>query len=71
MVNLQPPIKQREQVQQYVLQLEKQLPSKAEMDALLSDITQAGLGNALQFELFLSGQLDGWTTTPSSPSVCA
>ena len=40
--------KQREQVQQYVTQLEKQLPSKAEMDALLSDINQAGLGRSLQ-----------------------
>src|SRR2546427_8769675 len=42
--------KQREQVQQYVTQLEKQLPSKAEMAALLSDINQAGLGRSLQFE---------------------
>ena len=32
------------QVQEYVTQLEKQLPGKAEMDALLSDINQAGLG---------------------------
>lgn len=56
-VNLQPLIKQREQAQQYVLQLEKQLPSKAEMDALLSDITQAGLGRSLQFELFRPGSL--------------
>jgi len=48
--------KQREQVQQYVLLLEKQLPSKAEMDALLSDINQAGLGRSLQFELFRPGQ---------------
>lgn len=44
--------KQREQVQQYVIQLEKQLPSKSEMAALLSDINQAGLGRSLQFELF-------------------
>ncbi len=43
-VNLEALRKQREQVQQYVTQLEKQLPSKAEMDALLSDINQAGLG---------------------------
>lgn len=49
--------KQREQVQQYVLQLEKQLPSKAEMAALLSDINQAGLGRSLQFELFRPGQV--------------
>jgi len=49
--------KQREQVQQYVTLLEKQLPSKAEMDALLSDINQAGLGRTLQFELFRPGQV--------------
>ncbi|MBL8365456.1 MAG: type 4a pilus biogenesis protein PilO [Comamonas sp.] len=49
--------KQREQVQQYVLQMEKQLPSKAEMSALLSDINQAGLGRSLQFELFKPGQV--------------
>ena len=49
--------KQREQVQQYVLQMEKQLPSKAEMSALLSDINQAGLGRSLQFELFKLGQV--------------
>ena len=49
--------KQREQVQQYVIQLEKQLPSKSEMDALLSDINQAGLGRSLQFELFRPGQV--------------
>ena len=49
--------KQREQVQQYVTQLEKQLPSKAEMSALLSDINQAGLGRSLQFETFRPGQV--------------
>lgn len=54
-VNLETLKKQREQVQQYVVQLEKQLPSKAEMDALLSDINQAGLGRSLQFELFRPG----------------
>ena len=48
---------QREQVLQYVTLLEKQLPDKAEMDALLSDINQAGLGRSLQFELFKPGQL--------------
>ena len=55
--NLEALRKQREQVQQYVTQLEKQLPSKAEMDALLSDINQAGLGRSLQFELFRPGQV--------------
>ena len=49
--------KQREQVLQYVTQLEKQLPSKAEMDALLSDINQAGLGRSLLFDLFKPGQV--------------
>ena len=56
-INLEALRKQREQVQQYVTQLEKQLPSKAEMDALLSDINQAGLGRSLQFELFRPGQV--------------
>jgi type IV pilus assembly protein PilO len=32
--------------------LVKQLPNRAEMDALLTDINQAGLGRGLQFELF-------------------
>ena len=57
-VNLEALKKQREQVLQYVTQLEKQLPSKAEMDALLSDINQAGLGRSLQFELFRPGQVN-------------
>lgn len=50
--------RQREQVQQYVSLLEKQLPSKSEIDALLSDINQAGLGRSLQFELFRPRGLD-------------
>jgi type IV pilus assembly protein PilO len=54
-VNLETLKKQREQVQQYVTQLEKQLPSKSEIDALLSDINQAGLGRSLQFESFRPG----------------
>jgi type IV pilus assembly protein PilO len=56
-VNLEALKKQREQVQTYVTQLEKQLPSKAEMDALLSDINQAGLGRSLNFDLFRPGQV--------------
>lgn len=51
-VNLPELRKQKSQVEEYVTQLEKQLPGKAEMDALLSDINQAGLGRGLQFELF-------------------
>lgn len=56
-VNLSELRKQKLQVQEYVTQLEKQLPGKAEMDALLSDINQAGLGRGLQFELFRPGQV--------------
>jgi type IV pilus assembly protein PilO len=33
----------------------KQLPNKSEMDALLTDINQAGLGRGLQFDLFRPG----------------
>ena len=56
-VNLDALRKQKEQVGEYVATLEKQLPSKAEMDALLSDINQAGLGRGLAFELFKPGQV--------------
>jgi type IV pilus assembly protein PilO len=55
-INLDELRKQREQVSQFVLTLEKQLPSKSEMDALLSDINQAGVGRGLDFELFRPGQ---------------
>lgn len=54
-VNLEALRSQREQVQQYVSLLEKQLPSKAEMAALLSDINLAGIGRGLQFDLFKPG----------------
>lgn len=57
-VNLSELRKQKQQVQEYVTQLEKQLPGKAEMDALLSDINQAGIGRGLQFELFRPGQVE-------------
>jgi type IV pilus assembly protein PilO len=56
-VNLSELRKQKLQVQEYVTQLEKQLPGRAEMDVLLSDINQAGLGRGLQFELFRPGQV--------------
>ncbi|MFJ2987053.1 type 4a pilus biogenesis protein PilO [Collimonas sp. NPDC087041] len=56
-INLDALRKQKLQVAEYVVTLEKQLPSKAEMDALLSDINQAGLGRGLQFELFKPGQV--------------
>ena len=57
-VNLSELRKQKLQVQEYVTQLEKQLPGKAEMDALLSDINQAGLGRGLLFDLFKPGQVE-------------
>ena len=56
-INLAELKKQKLQVEEYVTQLEKQLPGKAEMDALLSDINQAGIGRGLQFELFRPGQV--------------
>jgi type IV pilus assembly protein PilO len=56
-INLDELRKQKLQVQEYVTQLERQLPGKAEMDALLSDINQAGLGRGLQFDLFRPGQV--------------
>ncbi|MYN07025.1 type 4a pilus biogenesis protein PilO [Pseudoduganella aquatica] len=56
-VNLDALRAQKLQVDQYVERLQKQLPSKAEMAALLSDINQAGLGRGLQFELFKPGQV--------------
>jgi type IV pilus assembly protein PilO len=40
------------EVEQSFGALLKQLPNRAEMDALLTDINQAGLGRGLQFELF-------------------
>lgn len=56
-VNLSELRKQRIQVEEYVKQLEKQLPGKADMDDLLSDINQAGLGRGLEFDLFRPGQV--------------
>ena len=56
-VNLVALRKQRDQVQQFVGQLEKQLPSKAEMAALLSEINQAGVGRGAQLQLFKPGQV--------------
>ena len=49
--------KQKLQVLEFVNQLERQLPSKSEMDALLSDINQSGVGRGLQFDLFKPGQI--------------
>ena len=51
-INLDLYIQQLKEVEQQFGTLLRQLPSKSEMDALLSDINQAGLGRGLQFELF-------------------
>lgn len=48
---------QKQLVEQQVVKLERQLPNKAEMDALLSDINQAGIARGLQFDLFKPGQV--------------
>jgi type IV pilus assembly protein PilO len=56
-INLEALIAQKAQVDQYVERLQKQLPSKAEMAALLSDINQAGVGRGLSFDLFRPGQV--------------
>ncbi len=45
-------VQQLKEIEQSFGALLKQLPNKSEMDALLTDINQAGLGRGLQFELF-------------------
>ena len=54
-INLDIIKKQLIETQQSFGALLKQLPSKSEMDALLTDINQAGLGRGLHFELFRPG----------------
>lgn len=56
-INLDALRAQKAQVDQYVERLQKQLPSKAEMAALLTDINQAGAGRGLQFDLFKPQQV--------------
>jgi type IV pilus assembly protein PilO len=51
-INLPAYQKQLEDIEKQFGALLKQLPGRAEMDALLTDINQAGLGRGLQFELF-------------------
>jgi type IV pilus assembly protein PilO len=45
-------VQQLKEIEQSFGALLKQLPNKSEMDALLTDINQAGLGRGLQFDLF-------------------
>lgn len=51
-INLETYQQQLKDIEQSFGALLKQLPNKSEMEALLTDINQAGLGRGLQFELF-------------------
>lgn len=51
-INLEAYTKQLVDIEQAFGALLKQLPNKQEMDALITDVNQAGLGRGLQFDLF-------------------
>ncbi|ATE61267.1 type IV pilus inner membrane component PilO [Thauera sinica] len=54
-VNLDEHRRQLSEIDRQFGALLRQLPNRAEMDSLLSDINQAGLGRGLQFDLFKPG----------------
>lgn len=54
-VNLDQYRRQLDEIDRQFGTLLKQLPNRAEMDSLLAEINQAGLGRGLQFELFKPG----------------
>jgi type IV pilus assembly protein PilO len=60
-VNLDAYKQQRAEIEQSFGALLKQLPNKSEMDALLIDINQAGLGRGLAFELFKPSEKENFT----------
>jgi len=60
-VNLEAYKQQRAEIEQSFGALLKQLPNKSEMDALLIDINQAGLGRGLAFELFKPAEKENFT----------
>jgi type IV pilus assembly protein PilO len=60
-VNLDAYKQQRAEIEQAFGALLKQLPNKSEMDALLIDINQAGLGRGLQFDLFKPASTENFT----------
>jgi type IV pilus assembly protein PilO len=60
-VNLEAYKQQRVEIEQAFGALLKQLPNKSEMDALLIDINQAGLGRGLAFELFKPAEHENFT----------
>jgi type IV pilus assembly protein PilO len=55
-INFELYVQQLNEVEQSFGALVKQLPNRSEIDALLTDINQAGLGRGLQFELFKPAQ---------------
>jgi type IV pilus assembly protein PilO len=55
-VNLDAYRQQLAAIEQEFGEMLKQLPNKSEMEALLTDINQAGLGRGLRFELFRPAQ---------------
>lgn len=59
-------------VEQSLASLLRQLPNRSEMDALLTDINQAGVGHGLDFELFRPGSesmAEFYATLPVSIKV--
>jgi type IV pilus assembly protein PilO len=60
-VNLDSYKQQRAEIEQSFGALLKQLPNKSEMDALLIDINQAGLGRGLAFDLFKPSEKENFT----------
>jgi type IV pilus assembly protein PilO len=60
-VNLDAYKQQRAEIEQAFGALLKQLPNKSEMDALLIDINQAGLGRGLAFDLFKPAEKENFT----------
>ncbi|MBC7625343.1 MAG: type 4a pilus biogenesis protein PilO [Aeromicrobium sp.] len=60
-VNLEAYQQQRAEIEQSFGALLKQLPTKSEIEALIIDINQAGLGRGLQFELFKPAQSENFT----------
>ena len=60
-VNLEAYKQQRAEIEQSFGALLKQLPNKSEMDALLIDINQAGLGRGLAFDLFKPAEKENFT----------
>jgi type IV pilus assembly protein PilO len=60
-VNLELYVQQQREIEQSFGALLKQLPNKSEMDALLIDINQAGLGRGLAFDLFKPAEKENFT----------